>query len=67
MTAPMRWPVETLCAAVSPLLPGFAVEVLPSVDSTNTELMLLAPKRRRAPAAHPAPDAAPKRNRQAAR
>ncbi|MCW5323392.1 biotin--[acetyl-CoA-carboxylase] ligase [Verminephrobacter aporrectodeae] len=45
----MRWPVETLCAAVSPLLPGFAVEVLPSVDSTNTELMRRARAGRCAP------------------
>ncbi|MCW8164418.1 SET domain-containing protein [Verminephrobacter aporrectodeae subsp. tuberculatae] len=35
--------------------------------SRNCRGTLLAPKRRRAPAAHPTPDAAPKRNRQAAR
>ncbi|NUN62792.1 MAG: biotin--[acetyl-CoA-carboxylase] ligase [Burkholderiaceae bacterium] len=35
----MRWPAEALWEAVAPQLPGFTVEVLPSVDSTNTELM----------------------------
>ncbi|KQO26847.1 biotin--acetyl-CoA-carboxylase ligase [Acidovorax sp. Leaf76] len=39
MTAPIRWPAEAVWEAVSPLLPGFTVEVLPSIDSTNTELM----------------------------
>lgn len=39
MTAPIRWPAETVWEAVAPLLPGFTVEVLPSIDSTNTELM----------------------------
>lgn len=38
-TSPIRWPAEAIWEAVSPLLPGFTVEVLPSVDSTNTELM----------------------------
>lgn len=37
--APIRWPAEAVWEAVSPLLPGFTVEVLPSIDSTNTELM----------------------------
>lgn len=37
--APIHWPAEALWEAVSPLLPGFTVEVLPSIDSTNTELM----------------------------
>ncbi len=37
--APIRWPAEALWEAVSPLLPGFTVEVLPTIDSTNTELM----------------------------
>ncbi|WP_298210957.1 biotin--[acetyl-CoA-carboxylase] ligase [Acidovorax sp.] len=36
---PIRWPAEAIWEAVSPLLPGFTVEVLPSIDSTNTELM----------------------------
>ena len=35
----MRWPAEAVWEAVAPLLPGFTVEVLPQVDSTNTELM----------------------------
>ena len=39
MTAPIRWPAEAVWEAVAPLLPGFTVEVLPSIDSTNTELM----------------------------
>lgn len=34
-----RWPAEAIWEAVAPRLPGFTVEVLPSVDSTNTELM----------------------------
>ena len=39
MNAPIRWPTESLREAGSPLLPGFTVEVLPTIDSTNTELM----------------------------
>ena len=39
MPAPIRWPAEAVWEAVAPLLPGFTVEVLPSIDSTNTELM----------------------------
>ena len=39
MTAPLRWPLEAVWEAVAPLLPGFTAEMLPSVDSTNTELM----------------------------
>ena len=39
MTAPIRWPAEAVWEAVAPLLPGFTVEVLPSIDSTNTALM----------------------------
>jgi len=35
----MNWPVKTLQSAIAPLLPGFRVEVLPSVDSTSSELM----------------------------
>lgn len=37
--APVRWPAEAIWQAVAPLLPGFTVEVLPQVDSTNSELM----------------------------
>lgn len=36
---PLRWPAEAVWEAVAPLLPGFTVEVLPQVDSSNTELM----------------------------
>lgn len=35
----LRWPAEAIWEAVAPLVPGFTVEVLPEVDSTNTELM----------------------------
>lgn len=35
----MNWPAEAIWEAVVPLLPGFTVEVLPEIDSTNTELM----------------------------
>lgn len=33
------WPAEAIWEEIGPLLPGFTVEVLPEVDSTNTELM----------------------------
>ncbi len=36
---PIRWPLEALWQAIEPQLPGFTCEVLPTVDSTNTELM----------------------------
>jgi BirA family biotin operon repressor/biotin-[acetyl-CoA-carboxylase] ligase len=36
---PIRWPAEAIWEAVAPLLPGFTVEVLPQIDSTNSELM----------------------------
>ena len=36
---PIRWPLEAIWQAVEPSLPGFTCEVLPTVDSTNTELM----------------------------
>jgi BirA family biotin operon repressor/biotin-[acetyl-CoA-carboxylase] ligase len=35
----VNWPAEAIWQAVAPLLPGFTVEVLPEVDSTNTQLM----------------------------
>lgn len=38
-TSPTHWPAEDLWLAIAPRLPGFTVEVLPEVDSTNTELM----------------------------
>ena len=38
-TDPIRWPLEAIWQAIEPTLPGFTCEVLPTVDSTNTELM----------------------------
>jgi BirA family transcriptional regulator, biotin operon repressor / biotin---[acetyl-CoA-carboxylase] ligase len=35
----IRWQAESIWEAVAPVLPGFTVEVLPEIDSTNTELM----------------------------
>lgn len=35
----MNWPAEAIWEAVAPLVPGFTVEVLPQVDSSNSELM----------------------------
>jgi BirA family biotin operon repressor/biotin-[acetyl-CoA-carboxylase] ligase len=35
----MRWHAESIWETLVPLLPGFTVEVLPEIDSTNTELM----------------------------
>ena len=37
--APVRWPAELIWQAVVPSLPAFTVEVLPQIDSTNSELM----------------------------
>ena len=39
MSTPIRWPLEAIWQDVEPSLPGFTCEVLPTVDSTNTELM----------------------------
>ena len=39
LPTPQRWPAEAIWQAVAPVLPGFTVEVLPEVDSTNSELM----------------------------
>ena len=36
---PILWPAETIWQAVEPHLPGFTVEVLPAIDSSNTELL----------------------------
>ena len=36
---PTVWHAEDLWLAIAPKLPGFTVEVLPEIDSTNTELM----------------------------
>lgn len=35
----VRWPAEAIWEAVVPLLPGFTVEILPEIDSSNSELM----------------------------
>jgi len=35
----MQWPPEAIWESVAPLLPGFTVEILPELDSTNSELM----------------------------
>ncbi|NNU44853.1 biotin--[acetyl-CoA-carboxylase] ligase [Ramlibacter montanisoli] len=35
----MNWPAEAIREAVAPALPGFTVEILPEVDSSNSELM----------------------------
>ncbi|WP_394791384.1 biotin--[acetyl-CoA-carboxylase] ligase [Rhodoferax sp.] len=35
----MNWPAEAIWEAVYPLLPDFTVEVLPQIDSSNSELM----------------------------
>ena len=37
--APSIWPAETIWQEVVPFMPGFTVEVLPAIDSTNSELM----------------------------
>jgi BirA family biotin operon repressor/biotin-[acetyl-CoA-carboxylase] ligase len=37
--APLRWGAESLWQQLVPLLPGLSVEVLASVDSTNTRLL----------------------------
>ncbi len=39
MNEPLRWPAEAIWQAVAPRLPGFTVEVLPEIGSSNTELM----------------------------
>jgi BirA family biotin operon repressor/biotin-[acetyl-CoA-carboxylase] ligase len=39
LPVPIRWEAEALWESVVPLLPGFTVEVLREVDSTNSELM----------------------------
>jgi BirA family biotin operon repressor/biotin-[acetyl-CoA-carboxylase] ligase len=36
---PANWPAQAIRDAVAPVLPGFTVEILPEVDSTNSELM----------------------------
>ena len=39
LTDPIKWPAEALWQAIAPSLPGFTVEILPEIDSTNSELM----------------------------
>ncbi len=39
LTNPIPWPAEAVWEALAPVLPGFTVEVLPEVDSSNSELM----------------------------
>ncbi len=39
LTTPIPWPAEALWQAIAPSLPGFTVEVLPELDSSNSELM----------------------------
>ena len=39
MISSTRWPAETVWEQVFPLLPDFTVEVLPEIDSSNSELM----------------------------
>lgn len=39
MNPPIRWPLEAIWETVVPMVPGFTVEVLPELDSTNAELM----------------------------
>ena len=39
LNALIRWPAEAIWQAVAPSLPGFTVEILPQVGSSNTELM----------------------------
>jgi BirA family biotin operon repressor/biotin-[acetyl-CoA-carboxylase] ligase len=36
---PQTWPAEAIWEQVYPLLPDFTVEILPEIDSTNSELM----------------------------
>jgi BirA family transcriptional regulator, biotin operon repressor / biotin---[acetyl-CoA-carboxylase] ligase len=38
-TAGPSWPAEAIWEAVAPVLPGFTVEILPELDSSNSELM----------------------------
>ena len=37
--SPIRWPAEAIWLAVEPSLPAFTVEILPEIDSTNSEIM----------------------------
>jgi BirA family transcriptional regulator, biotin operon repressor / biotin---[acetyl-CoA-carboxylase] ligase len=46
---PIRWPLEAVWQAVEPTLAGFTCEMLPTVDSTNAELMRRFKKGQTAP------------------
>ncbi|QHI98941.1 biotin--[acetyl-CoA-carboxylase] ligase [Xylophilus rhododendri] len=46
---PQRWPAEAIWQELYPLLPGFTVEILPEIDSTNSELMRRARAGRQEP------------------
>jgi BirA family transcriptional regulator, biotin operon repressor / biotin---[acetyl-CoA-carboxylase] ligase len=35
----IQWPAESIWEQIAPILPHFTVEVLPEIDSSNTELM----------------------------
>ncbi len=39
LSTPIRWPAEAIWEAMAPRWPGFTVEILPTIDSTNSELM----------------------------
>ncbi len=49
MTIRTAWPAETIWEQVYPLLPDFTVEVLPEIDSSNSELMRRARAGQREP------------------
>ena len=39
LALPIRWPAEDIWQAVSPSIPDFSVEIVPTIDSTSTALM----------------------------
>ncbi|PUE06749.1 biotin--[acetyl-CoA-carboxylase] ligase [Limnohabitans sp. T6-5] len=49
MIAPTPWPAESIWEQVFPLLPDFSVEILPEIDSSNSELMRRARAGQREP------------------
>lgn len=53
LISPIHWPLEAIWQAVLPDLPGFTAEVLPSIDSSNTELLR---RFRGSPCAEPRPE-----------
>ena len=44
-----RWPAEAIWESVVPAWPGFSIEILPEIDSSNTELMRRAKQGRHDP------------------